>query len=51
MKRFVIGSAFVLAIGSFSSVAYAKQANSSGCRIPIAEPSGGATRERNKSGC
>lgn len=46
MKTFVIGSAFVLAIGSFSSVAYAKQADSSDCRIPIAEPSGGATRTR-----
>lgn len=50
MKRFIIGTAFTLAIASFGAAAYANNVNSSntqGCRsVPIARPSGGATRER-----
>lgn len=57
MKKFVIGTAFVLAIPvasfanvSFGSAAYAKNVDSSrtgNCQfVPPARPSGGATRER-----
>lgn len=56
MKKFVISTAFVLAIpavsfanASFGSAAYAKNVGGSGgnCQfIPPARPSGGATRER-----
>lgn len=57
MKKFIIGTAFVLAIPvasfanvSFGSAAYAKNVDSSrteNCQfIPPARPSGGATRER-----
>lgn len=57
MKKFVIGTAFVLAIPAvsvaniyFSSAAYAKNVDSSrrgNCQfVPLARPSGGAARER-----